>query len=157
MMRLIHSLLAVMAVQSICFADVTKLPADDQKALRDVSRFHEIHAVTNLPPAIFTLCADYRGRLAEPGQKWEVTDVITDDKLPTKRLIWAVTDGDYYVVHYERGGIGHSFHFLVARLKVGESKPSFVWRGVGGQLKDYSTFLEALQSGKIDDRLDYGH
>jgi hypothetical protein len=157
MMRLIHSLLAVMAVQSICFADVTKLPADDQKALRDFSRFHEIHAATNLPPAIFALCADSNGRLAESGQKWEVTDVITDDKLPTKRLIWAVTDGDYYVVHYERGGYAHSFHFLVARLKAGESKPSFVWRGVGGQIKDYSAFLEALQSGKIDDRLDYGH
>ena len=157
MMRLIHSLLAVMAVQSICFADVTKLPADDQKALHDVSRFHGIHAATNLPPAIFALCADSKGRLAEPGQKWEVTDVITDDKLPTKRLIWAVTDGDYYVVHYERGGYAHSFHFLVARLKAGDSKPSFVWRGVGGQLKDYSAFLEALQSGKIDDRLDYGH
>jgi hypothetical protein len=157
MMRLIHSLLAVMAVQSICFADVTKLPADDQKALHDVSRFNEIHATTNLPPAIFALCADDKGRLAEPGQKWEVSDVITDDKLPTKRLIWAVTDGDYYVVHYERGGYAHSFHFLVARLKAGESKPSFVWRGVGGRLKDYSAFLEALQSGKIDDHLDYGH
>jgi hypothetical protein len=157
MMRLIHSLLAVIAFQSICFADVTKLPADDQKALRDVSRFHEIDTATNLPSAIFALCADYKGRLAEPGQKWEVTDVITDDTLPTKRLIWAVTDGDYYVVHYERGGYAHSFHFLVARLKAGESKPSFVWRGVGGRLKDYSAFLETLPSGNIDDRLDYGH
>jgi len=156
-MRLIHSLLAVMAVHSICFAGVTKLPADDQKALRDVSRFHEIHAATNLPPTIFALCADYKGRLAEPGQKWRVTDVVTDGKLPTKRLIWAVTDGDYYVVHYEQSGYAYIFHFLVARFKAGDSKPSFVWQGIGGQLKDYSAFLEALQSGKLDGRLDNGH
>lgn len=157
MTRIVFCLLVSMAFQTFCYADVTKLPADVEKILRDVSRFHEIHAATNLPPSIFALCADYKGRLAEPGQKWEVTDVITDDKLPTKRLIWAVTDGDYYVVHYERGGYAHSFHFLVARLKPGESKPSFIWRGVGGQLKDYAAFLEALRSQKIEDRLDYRH
>jgi len=157
MTRIVLCLLICMASQIVCYADVIKLPADVEKTLRDVSRFHEIHAATNLPPAIFSLCADYKGRLAESGQKWEVTDVITDDKLPAKRLIWAVTDGVYYAVHYERGGYAHSFHFLVARLKAGETKPSFVWRGVGGHLKDYSAFLEALRSGKIDDRLDYAH
>ena len=149
-------LLAVVA-PSYCLAGVTKLPADDQNALRDASRFHEIHAATNLPATIFALCADDKGRLAEPGHSWEVTDVITDNKLPTKRLIWAVTDDDYYVVHYERGGYAHSFHFLVARLKAGESKPSFIWRGVGGQIKDYSAFLGALGNGKLDDSLDYVH
>src|ERR1035437_7906062 len=120
----LYMLLAV-AIQGFCFADVTKLPADDQKVLRDVSRFREIHAATNLPPAVFAFCADGSGRLAEPGQKWEATDIITDAKLPTKRLIWAFTDGDFYVVHYERGGRGHSFHVLVARLK----EPKLVWYG----------------------------
>jgi hypothetical protein len=152
----LYMLLAV-AIQSFCFADVTKLPADDQKVLRDVSRFREIHAATNLPPSVFALCADSAGRLAEPGQKWEATDAIMDDKLPTKRLVWAVTDGDYYVVHYERGGRGHSFHVLVVRLQVGESKPSFVWRGVGGQLKDFKAFLDAVANKKLDDTLDYAH
>ena len=37
----------------------------------------------------------------------------------------------------------------------GEPKPKFVWRGVGGQLKDYAAFLGALRSGKLDDSLDY--
>jgi hypothetical protein len=153
---ILHILLAVV-IPGFCFADVTKLPADDQKVLRDVSRFREIHAATNLPPAVFALCADSGGRLTEPGQKWEPTDMITDDKFPTKRLVWAVTDGDYYVVHYERGGYGHSFHILVAKLKAGESKPSFVWRGAGGQLKDFRAFLEAVASNKLDDRADYAH
>jgi hypothetical protein len=158
MKRLAQCLLAIMAIQSICLADVTKLPAADQKVLRDISRFHEIHSVTNLPPIIFALCVDGKGRLAEPGQNWEATDVITDDKLPTKRLIWAFTDGDYYVVHYERGGYAHSFHVLVAKLKVGDSKPSFIWRGVGfEQLKDFKAFLDAVANNSLDDKLDYAH
>lgn len=157
MTRLVLSLLAIVAFQTFCYADVTKLPVDDQKVLRDVSRFHEIHTATNLPATVFALCADGAGRLAEPGQKWQVTDTITDDKLPTKRLVWAVTDGDYYVVHYERGGRGHSFHVLVAKLKAGESKPSFVWRGVGVQLRAFRAFLDAVASNKLDDRVDYAH
>jgi len=143
--------LLTVAIQSFCLAGVTKLPAEDQKVLRDASRFHAIHSATNLPSAVFVLCADGSGRLAEPGQKWQVTDVIRDHRLPTSRLIWAVTDGDYYVVHYERGGYAHSFHVLVAKLKVGESKPSFVWQGVGGQLKDFKAFLDAVASNKLND------
>jgi hypothetical protein len=37
------------------------------------------------------------------------------------------------------------------------AKPKVVWRGVGGKLKDYSAFLDALRSGKLDDSLDHAH
>src|SRR6516162_677942 len=116
-------LLLTLAIENVCLAEVTKLPAEDRKVLEDSSRFREIRATTNLPPAIVALCADFNGRLAEPGQKWEATDVISDRPLPRKRLIWAAVADEYYVVHYERGGIGHSFHFLVATLAKGEQKP----------------------------------
>ncbi len=145
------------AIQSACFAEVTKLPKEHRKVLEDSSRFREVLATTNLPPAIVALCSDDSGRLAEPGQKWEATDAITDASLPRKRLIWAAVSGEYYVVHYERSGRGHSFHVLVATLAKGETKPKIVWRGVGGQLKDYAAFLGALRSGKLDDSLDYAH
>jgi hypothetical protein len=157
MIRLVPYLLVIMALPLLGHADITKLPIDDQKVLSDGSRFHEIHAATNLPATVFALCADLNGRLAEPGQRWEVSDFITDDKLPTKRLIWAVTNGDYYVVHYERGGYTHTFHMLVAKLKVGDGKPSLVWRGVGGQMKDFKAFLDAVAKNKLDDRSDYAH
>ena len=157
MTRLAYCLIAVMALQSYCFAEVTKLPADDQKVLRDISRFHQIPAATNLPPTVFSLCADDRGRLAEPGQKWQVTDLITGDTLPRKRLIWAVTDGDYYVVHYERGGRGHSYHVLVAAQKAGDTKPRVVWRAVGTRLEDYPSFVAAVAKNELDDDPVYAH
>ena len=148
-------LLLAAAIQSLCFADVTKLPAEDRKALLNASRFHEVHATTNLPPAILALCdGGGDGKLAEPGQKWNATDVITDPTLPGKRLIWAAIGDSYYVVHYERGGIDHSFHILVAKLTKDDAKPKVVWRAVGGPFKDYAAFVDALRSGKLDDRLD---
>src|SRR5690348_9612548 len=101
--------LVLVALQRHCLADVTKLPTEHRKVLEDSSRFHEVPATTNLPPSIVALCTDDAGRLAEPGQKWEATDVISDPSLPRKRLIWAAVAGEYYVVHYERGGRGHSF------------------------------------------------
>jgi hypothetical protein len=158
MMRIILCLLSIVAVQNLCHADVTKLSAERQKALREFDRFREISTTTDLPPAVYALCADDVGRLADPGKKWEATDAITDDKLPRKRLIWAVLDGDYYIVHYERGGYAHSFHVLVAQMKDGDTKPTFIWRGVAGkQIKDFKEFLDAVASNKLDDRSDYVH
>jgi len=138
-------------------ADVTKLSSERWNALQNVSHFHEAHAVTYLPPPVLALCADSNGRLAGPGQKWQVTDAITNDKLPRKRLIWAATDGDYWVVHYERGRIGHSYHVLVVQLLHGDGKPSFLWRGVGERLKDFPAFVAAVQTNKLDDTLEYAH
>jgi len=158
MKHLTLHLLLVAAIQSLCCADVMKLPAEDRKVLLDASRFHEVRSTTNLPSAILALCdGGGDGKLAEPGQNWNATDVITDPTLPGKRLIWAVVGGEYYVVHYERGGIAHTFHILVAKLGKNEAKPTMVWRAVGGPLKDYPVFVDTLRSGKLDDRLDYPH
>jgi hypothetical protein len=151
-------LLLAAAIQSLCYGDITKLPAEDRQALLDASRFHELHSTSDLPPAILALCdGGGDGKLAEPGEKWNATDVITDPTLPGKRLIWATVGGEYYVVHYERGGIDHSFHILVAKLTKDDVKPKVVWRDVGRPFKDYAAFLDALRTGKLDDRPNYPH
>jgi len=147
-------LLFAAAIQGLCSADVTKLAADDRKVLGDASRFHEVHTTSDLPSAIV---AGDGGKIAEPGQKWNATDAIIDPTLPGKRLIWGAVGDDYYVVHYERGGIAHTFHILVAKLAKNDAKPKVVWVGAGGPFKDYAGFLDALRSGKLDDRLDYAH
>lgn len=157
MRRLAIVLMAAAAAQSLCHAEITKLRPEDRKVIQDASRFHEVRATTNLPPSVVSLCADGRGKIAEPGQKWRVTDVITDDTLPRKRLIWAATDSDYYVVHYESGGIGHGYHVLVARFLQGNTKAELVWHAVGKPLKDYRALLDAIEHNSLHDELEYAH
>ena len=152
------SILFSALIQSLCWANVTKLPAEDRKVLQDSGRFHEVHSTSALPSAILALCdGGGDGKLAEPGQKWNATCVITDPSLPGKRLIWAAVGGEYYVVHYERGGIAHSFHILVGKLTKNDAQPKVVWRAVGAPLKDYAAFLDALRTGKLHDSLDYAY
>ncbi|PYI41792.1 MAG: hypothetical protein DMF12_09030 [Verrucomicrobia bacterium] len=125
--------LFTVSIQSLCYADVTKFPAEDRKTLLDATRFQEIHATANLPSAILALCdGGGDGKLAEPGQKWNATDAITDPTLPGKRLI-------------------------IAKLTKNDAEPKLVWCAVGGPFKDYAAFLDALRNGKLHDRLDNPH
>ena len=129
-------MLLAIAIQSLCYADVTKfatanpssggLSTEDRRVLLNGSRFHEVHSNKDLPPAVVALCVDDKGKLADPGQNWNATDAITDPTLPWKRLIWAAVGSDYYVVHYERGGIDHSFHILVAKLTKNDAKTKVI-------------------------------
>jgi hypothetical protein len=110
MKRLAFIVLVMLLGRSAMFGDPTELRPEDRRILQDRAHFHEIHSTTNLPAQVVSLCADQNGKIAEPGKKWEATDYITDATLPRRRLIWAATDGDYYVVHYESGGYAHSYH-----------------------------------------------
>jgi hypothetical protein len=87
----------IVAIQSFCCADVTKfatanpfgggLSPENRKLLQDSSRFHEVHSTGDLPPAVVALCTNGVAKLAEPRQKWNATDAISDPTLPAKRLI----------------------------------------------------------------------
>ncbi len=153
-----HSLylLFAVAIQSLWCADIKKLPTEDRRMLQDLSRFHEVHSIHDLPCAIVKLCAE-DGHIADPGQNWNATDAIMDPTLPAKRLIWGAMGGEYYVVHYERGGIAHTFHILIAKLMKDDAKPKVVWSAGGAPLKDYAAFVDAMRSGKLDDRPDHAH
>src|SRR2546430_10293726 len=98
--------LFTVSIQSLCYADVTKFPAEDRKTLLDATRFQEIHATANLPSAILALCDGGGDRkLPEPGQKWKATAAITGPTLPGKGLILAAVGGEYYGLPYRRRGM----------------------------------------------------
>jgi hypothetical protein len=109
--------LFAITIPGLCYPDVAKLPAEDRKVLLDASRFHEVHSTKDLPSTVVALCVDDKRKLADPGQNWNATDAVTDPTLPWKRLIWAAVGSDYYIVHYERGGIDHSFHILLPKSR----------------------------------------
>jgi hypothetical protein len=151
MTRIIVYLLAILTL-NCSLADAAKLSPERLAELHELI-FRTVKPAAILPPAVYAICADDRGRLADPGHQWEATDVIADETLPRKRLIWAVRGGDYYVVHYERGGYAHSFHVLVAEVRKGDAKPIFIWHATAKErLKDFAAFLDGVAMNKLDDR-----
>jgi hypothetical protein len=144
--------LLLLIVQSVAVADVTNLAPGHYQVLERSSLFV---STTNLPPAIVALCADSSGRLAQPSEPWEPTDAISDESLPRKRLISAAVSDHYFVVHYERGGRGHSFHILFATFENGEA--TAVWRAVGGPFQNYADFLHGLRTDRVNDDPRYAY
>ena len=82
---------------------------------------------------------------------------IVDPSVPSQRLIWAAYSATYYVVHYERGGRGHSYHVLVAIFTPENEAVSVAWRAVGGPFTDYADFVNVLDCGALNDDPRYGY
>jgi len=131
-------------------AAVSHLSDSQRKLLTDLTLFRPLKNKSEIPPAVLVLCTDLQAGMADIGQRWEATDVITNDTLPRKRLIWAVVYQDYYLIHYERGGRGHSFHVLLAQIRAGE-KADVLWRAVGDKYPDVAAFRKALANNQLDD------
>ena len=84
-------------------------------------RFGIVTSIRGLPlgvrDALQTLFGSQTLDIAEPGAQFQVTDVVVDPKLPTRRLVAAGCSTDHCLVYYERGGIAHTW--LVARCFTG--------------------------------------
>ncbi|MCL4524869.1 MAG: hypothetical protein M1453_13105 [Acidobacteria bacterium] len=96
-----------------------------------------LRSVSDLPGGIQKLYAakgeSWTG-MADPGKRFEATDVITDPTLPLRRLVFAGVAQDRAFVHYEQGGIGRYFVVEFFRLKSSETAIG-LWRGFYGPVK----------------------
>ena len=160
------ALLAVstsLAFAAVVTADVTKLPAVERQKLEHADSIELLRSAAKVPKEVFDACAvtskDPAFRLADAGQPFRVTDTITNENrnLPRRRFIWAARLPEYYVVHYEMGGRGHSFHVLLVKFDGTQKAAQVTWSAAAILLKDYDHFLRALKTGKLDDSLDYYH
>src|ERR1700722_9925728 len=104
---------------------VTTVPATAQTQHLDAATRNAVLAggyrtvvrVADIPPAVMAAAAAARGpglakyplELADPGQPFQVTDVIVDKRLPGRRLIAAYASADAWIVHYEAGGVAHTY------------------------------------------------
>ncbi len=75
-----------------CYAQTVLLPRDCWLALQKVSNFRELYSETNIPPEIISDCAA---------------------QFPHRRLLWAVTDGKYYVMHHEYVDFGTNYSIYI--------------------------------------------
>jgi hypothetical protein len=115
----------------------TSAPAGLSPALRahvERERFGIVTSIRGLPLGVRDELQNLFGSgtldIAEPGARYQATDVIVDPPLPHRRLVAAGCSQDHCLVYYERGGIAHVwqaalFHWTPAatRLELGGLAP----------------------------------
>src|SRR5665213_927988 len=93
--------------------------------------------------------------LANPGDKYQETDVLITPHLPRRRLVLAGSCRDRWFVHYEIGGFSHSYAVLVFRVD-SNGAFRFAWGGAGHQAaKSMGDLRLSIASGKFSDDLPY--
>lgn len=109
------------------------LPAPMRAHVRD-ERFQIVTAVRGLPLGVREELQRMFGStamaIADPGERFQATDVITEPGLPIRRLSVAGCSQDHCLVYYERGGIAHTWHAVLfhwtpdgTRVEAGGSAP----------------------------------
>ncbi|MFZ0480201.1 MAG: hypothetical protein WAL71_13745 [Terriglobales bacterium] len=89
--------------------------------------------------------------LANPGQKFQLTDVNPDRKLPLRRLVLAASQGGEWVIHYERGGLAHSYCVLIFSVDSRNSL-KFIWGGAGFHpAESLEELRKMIASGQLAD------
>ncbi len=83
-----------------------------------------------LKAAFANLTKEAEFTLANPGEDYQSTDVVIGHKLPLRRMVIAGICNAYWFIHYERGGIGHSYE-LVFFQPDSKGEMAFVWGGRG--------------------------
>ena len=119
-------------------------------------QFTLVYSTQTMPAQIKHAFAEITGEqrfaLANPGEKYQVTDVIDEPGLPFRRLIFAGVNGKKWLIHYEHGGIGHSTAVLLLELNA-ENKVRFVWGGAGSEIAEsMPTLRTAVAAGRFSDR-----
>jgi mono/diheme cytochrome c family protein len=98
----------------------------------------------SLKSAFARLAKQPEFKMANPGEKFEATDYISDPGLPNRRLIFAGVSKNRYFIHYEHGGIGYHCDVVVFDVNP-EGKVSFL--GVGsGRAKDLAQLRAFVSS-----------
>ena len=150
-------LLAV-GISRIGYAAAEMSAADARRELLErqftiVTKTHEIPEPVRV---LLTALTKTEGRiLAEPGAKYQETDVIAEPDLPFRRLIFAGNGKGIYFVNYEMGGRGHSYHVAVFEWVPG--RISLVWRAVlERRIENLTKLREAIRKGQYKDEASYG-
>jgi hypothetical protein len=88
--------------------------------------------------------------MANLGQKYQATDVITEPGLPFRRLLFAGVSDDKWFIQYERGGYGHSYAVVVFSVEP-RGTVRFFWGGTGFQgAKDLDDLRRTIAAGRFD-------
>lgn len=127
------------------------LPEALRAHLKD-ERFGLVTSIRGLPlgvrDGLQTLFSSQTLDIAEPGAKFQVTDVMVDPTLPRRRLVAAGCSTDHCLVYYERGGIAHTWQVVLFHWTPAVTR--FEWGGdAPWGLKTIDEVRSAILSGAI--------
>jgi hypothetical protein len=111
-----------LAIGVVLLAATADQPTID-KAL--TNRFVKVETLSGVDPAVATqLRSKVAGPIADRGEPFQATDVITDDR-PQRRFVLAGRSDDagtFWVVCYEHGGIGYHYHVALFQSQAAETR-----------------------------------
>lgn len=140
-------------------AAVNHLPDDVWADLQRKHDFVILKKVEDIPAAglsAFRASQDGKDdRMAEPGGKFQSSDMVTDKNLPERQLEFAALSPMYLLIEHARGGYALGYYYVLMR-KAG-LKYKVIWVGEGARCSSYRKFLKGLKSGAIDDRAGYAY
>jgi hypothetical protein len=144
------SLWSVMAAGSQA-TDIDGLSGALRAHVQD-ERFGIVTSIRGLPlgvrDGLQTLFGSRDLDIAEPGAEFQVTDVVVNPRLPTRRLAAAGCSTDHCLVYYERGGVDHTWH--VALFHWTPAATRFEWGATApGGLATIGDVRSAILSGGI--------
>src|SRR5262249_31772770 len=120
--------LTAASVSRLASASASSAPSPVDRSEYDPSRFHTrlssaekrhildgpfvvIDKTQAMPAevkqAFASMTAAHQFALANPGQRFQDTDVIDKKELPSRRLVFAGVRGGTWFIHYEKGGRGN--------------------------------------------------
>jgi hypothetical protein len=119
-------------------------------------RYGIVTSIRGLPlgvrGALQTLFGSGSLEIAEPGEDFQVTDVVADPKLPIRRLVAAGCSNDHCLVYYERGGVAHTWQVVLFHWTPNDTR--FEWGGAApAGLKTIGDVRNAVLSGEIKTRV----
>jgi hypothetical protein len=148
-------------VVSLCWAVIAWDPKPSAPALPETLRVHlknerfdVVTSIRGLPLGVReemqTLFGSQTLDIAEPGAEFQLSDAISNPRLPTRRLVAAGCSTDHCLVYYERGGLAHTwrvalFHWTpqATRFEGGGAAPN--------GLATIDNVRDAVISGKVKD------
>lgn len=145
-------------------ANATRAKADQQReypfphdlvdALAKPSEFHLSRKMADVPVSVRSAFAKAAGEasflMADPGGKWQATDVIHDPKLAVRRLSAVAVGKVFCLLFYEHGGIGRYDRVAVFRMTDGHAEA--IWHAnIRSAADSPSDLAKLLQKGEYQE------
>jgi hypothetical protein len=107
-----------------------------------------IHNTADIPSACKLAFAksarEARFEMANPGEKYQVSDVIREEGLPWRRLMFSAVKDKRCAVAYEKGGLGRLTYAVV--FDTSTDPATVVWGGSRIQMNDITGVSEKLEA-----------